>query len=103
MEEHKELGGNVDVDVAYQYLSFFLDDDEKLAQLAEGYKKGEIMSSEMKKECIAVVQEYVAAYQERRSKIDQDVVDSFMKPHKLVWGKAERRVPVKERQKKSKK
>lgn len=103
LEEHKELGGNPDVDVAYQYLSFFLEDDEKLAQLAEGYRKGEIMSSEMKKECIAVVQEYVSAYQERRSKIDQDVVDSFMKPHQLVWGKAERRVPVKERVKKSKK
>lgn len=100
LEEHRELGGNIDVDVAYQYLSFFSYDDEKLALLAEGYKKGEIMSSEMKKECITVLQEYVAAYQERRSKVDQAVVDSFMKPHKLVWGQRERKVPAKERVKK---
>lgn len=103
LEEHRELGGNVEVDVAYQYLSFFSFDDEKLAALADGYKKGEILSSEMKKECIAILQEYVGAYQERRSKVDHDVIQSFMKPHKLVWGEKERKVPAKERVKKAKK
>jgi tryptophanyl-tRNA synthetase len=34
-EEHRRLGGDPDVDVAYQYLSFFLDDDEELAQMAK--------------------------------------------------------------------
>ena len=28
LEEHRELGGNPDVDVAYQYLQFMMDDDE---------------------------------------------------------------------------
>lgn len=103
LEEHRELGGNIEVDVAYQYLSFFSYDDEKLDALAEGYKKGEIMSSEMKKECIAVLQEYVGEYQERRSKVDGEVIASFMSPHKLVWGQKERKVAAKERVKKAKK
>lgn len=34
-EEHRRLGGDTDVDVAYQYLSFFLDDDEELAKIGE--------------------------------------------------------------------
>ncbi len=34
-EEHRRLGGNPDVDVSYQYLSFFLEDDEELAQIGE--------------------------------------------------------------------
>ena len=34
MEEHRRLGGNPDVDVAYQYLGFFLEDDEEYAKLA---------------------------------------------------------------------
>lgn len=34
-EEHRRLGGNPDVDVAYQYLGFFMDDDEKWAQMGE--------------------------------------------------------------------
>ncbi|EDK45432.1 tryptophan--tRNA ligase [Lodderomyces elongisporus] len=99
-EDHRKYGGNVDVDVAYQYLSFFSYDDEKLARLADGYKKGEILSGEMKKECIGVLQEFVAAYQERRSKVDEAVVDSFMKPHKLVYGQKDRKVAPKQRQKK---
>lgn len=35
VEEHRRLGGNPDVDVSYQYLSFFLDDDEELKTLAD--------------------------------------------------------------------
>lgn len=34
-EEHRRLGGNTDVDVSYQYLSFFLEDDEELAKIGE--------------------------------------------------------------------
>ena len=34
-EIHEQFGGNPDVDVAYQYLTFFLDDDAELEQLAK--------------------------------------------------------------------
>ncbi len=34
-EEHQRLGGDPDVDVAYQYLSFFEDDDERMIRLAD--------------------------------------------------------------------
>lgn len=103
LEEHRKFGGNPDVDVAYQYLSFFSYDDEKLSKLSDGYKSGEILSSEMKSECIQVLQKYVSEYQERRSKVDTKVLESFMKPHRLVSGTKERLVPAKERVKKSNK
>lgn len=32
-EEHREKGGNPDVDVAFQYLTFFLEDDDELARV----------------------------------------------------------------------
>ena len=35
VEEHRRLGGNPDVDVAYQYLGFFLDDDEEWKKMGE--------------------------------------------------------------------
>ena len=35
VEEHRRLGGNPDVDVAYQYLGFFLDDDDEWKRLGE--------------------------------------------------------------------
>lgn len=103
LEDHRRLGGNVDTDVAYQYLSFFSHDDEKLAKLAADYKAGDILSSDMKRECIEELQTFVGAYQERRAKVDDEVLGSFMKAHQLVWGKKERLVPAKERVKKSKK
>lgn len=34
-EEHRRDGGDPDVDVAYQYLRFFLEDDEELEKLAK--------------------------------------------------------------------
>lgn len=34
-EEHRKFGGDTDVDVSYQYLSFFLEDDEELARIGE--------------------------------------------------------------------
>jgi tryptophanyl-tRNA synthetase len=34
-EEHRTKGGNPDVDVAYQYMSFFEEDDAKMDDLAK--------------------------------------------------------------------
>ena len=36
-EEHRRLGGDPDVDVSYQYLTFFLDDDKELEALRKVY------------------------------------------------------------------
>ena len=33
IEEHRKLGGDIEVDIAYQYLTFFLEDDEKLQRI----------------------------------------------------------------------
>lgn len=95
MEEHRELGGNPDVDVAFQYMSFFTDDDEKLNKWEAGYRSGEILSGEMKKECIGVLQQVVGEFQANRDKVTTEIVKSFTTPHKLVGGKKERLVAVK--------
>lgn len=34
-EEHRREGGDTEVDVAYQYLTFFLEDDEELERLGQ--------------------------------------------------------------------
>jgi tryptophanyl-tRNA synthetase len=33
LEEHKEKGANLEVDIPYHYLRFFLEDDEKLEDI----------------------------------------------------------------------
>lgn len=76
-EEHRRLGGDTEVDVPYQYLRYFLDDDKELERLRTGYKTGEVMSSEMKRVCIETVQEFLREYQERRAAVTDELVKEF--------------------------
>ncbi|KAI7643340.1 Nucleotidylyl transferase, partial [Hortaea werneckii] len=86
LEEHRQLGGNPDVDVAFTYLSYFLESDAELAELANKYRSGEMLTGEMKQRCIAELQTFVGAFQERRAKVDHGVMREYMRPRKLVWG-----------------
>lgn len=85
VELHREKGGNPDIDVAYQYITYFEEDDEKIKKLRDGYKAGEILTGEMKKECIRLMQEYVKGFQERRAKVTDEILKSYMAPRKLEW------------------
>lgn len=100
VEEHRKYGGNPDVDVAFQYLSFFKTDEAFLADVEEKYRKGELLSGEMKKLCGDVLSEFVKDFQAKRATITDEVVKLFMEPHKLTFFQEERRVPAKTRQKK---
>ncbi|EFX05801.1 tryptophanyl-tRNA synthetase [Grosmannia clavigera kw1407] len=86
LEEHREKGGNPDVDVAYIYLTYFEEDDEKLAKVYEDYKKGELLTGELKKLAIETLQKYVEEFQEQRKLVTDEVLKSYMTPRKLVWG-----------------
>lgn len=68
----------MDVDVAYKYLSFFLDDDERLEEIGREYGSGRMLTGEVKAELVAVLTEMVKKHQEKRAKITDDVVDAFM-------------------------
>lgn len=100
IELHREKGGDPDVDVAYQYMSFFEDNEEFLKETAEKYRSGELLSGEMKKYCIERLQKVVKEFQDRRANVSDEVLDKFMKPHKLVWDQKERLVAPKPKEKK---
>jgi tryptophanyl-tRNA synthetase len=85
IELHKEIGGRTDVDVPYQYLTFYLEDDEELERLRQAYEKGEIASGEMKAACIKELQAYVSGFKERRKLVTEHIRDEFMRPRQLVF------------------
>ncbi|KAH3684655.1 hypothetical protein WICPIJ_004371 [Wickerhamomyces pijperi] len=103
VEDHRKFGGNPDVDVAYQYLEFFLDDDAKLKEVYDTYKSGELLSGELKKLTADEIAKFVVKFQAKRKTVDQAELDKYMKPHKLVYGQKERLVAPKVREKKAKK
>ncbi|MCF7866484.1 tryptophan--tRNA ligase [Candidatus Woesearchaeota archaeon] len=72
VEEHRKLGGNPDVDVSYQWLLFFEDDDEKIKQIYADYKSGKILSGELKAILIETVNKILKEHQERRAKANSE-------------------------------
>ncbi|GAA6003421.1 tryptophan--tRNA ligase WRS1 [Rhodotorula paludigena] len=78
VEEHREKGGDPDVDVSFQYLTFFLDDDAEVAQIAQDYRSGKLLTGELKQKTISLLQEFVKAFQDRRAAVTDDLVKSFM-------------------------
>lgn len=83
LEEHRELGGNCNVDISYQYLRFFLEDDERLEQIRSDYTSGKLLTGEIKKILIETLQPIIHEHQERRAKITEDKLKEFFAKRKL--------------------
>ncbi|KAL2006910.1 hypothetical protein VTN00DRAFT_9578 [Thermoascus crustaceus] len=84
-ELQRQLGGNTKVDVPFQYLTFFLEDDDELERIRVAYEKGEMLTGEIKQRCIAELQKYVQGFQERRAKVTDEIRAEFMRPRPLEW------------------
>ncbi|XP_058129833.1 tryptophan--tRNA ligase, cytoplasmic [Anopheles ziemanni] len=85
LEEHREFGGNTDIDVSFQLLRFFLEDDAELERIRVAYGKGELLSGEMKKIAIDTLQPIVTEHQNRRKDVTDEVLDMFLTPRKLNY------------------
>lgn len=83
VEEHRANGADLDVDVPYQYLTFFMEDDQKLEEIRQKYSKGELLTGEVKALLIAELQKFVADFQERRKKVTNKDVEQFMSVRKI--------------------
>ncbi|ROW09984.1 hypothetical protein VPNG_06580 [Cytospora leucostoma] len=83
LEEHRELGGNPDIDVAYQYLRYFMEEDDELQKVYDSYKRGEMLTGELKALCIKYLQDYVKEFQENRAKVTDEVLEEFMRVRPL--------------------
>lgn len=80
VEKHRELGGNPDIDVACQWMQYFEDDDEKLQDMWDKYRKGELLSGEAKAMLIEKINEFLKGHQERRKKAHKLIDEFIYKP-----------------------
>ncbi|CAB3246343.1 unnamed protein product [Arctia plantaginis] len=79
VEEHRLKGGNTNVDISFKYLTFFLEDDDRLAEIKKQYESGEMLTGELKKIAIDTITHYVQDYQKRRSAVTDEVAQEFFK------------------------
>jgi tryptophanyl-tRNA synthetase len=85
LKEHREKGGDLTVDVPYQYLNVFEFDDEKVSRIGEEFSSGRMGSGEIKKELILVLREFIKRHQEARKNITDDTVNEYMKIRPLEF------------------
>ena len=67
----------------YQWLTFFLEDDAELADIAERYGSGKLQTGEVKARLIKCLQDFVKDFQNRRSKVTDEDVKKFMSVRKI--------------------
>lgn len=80
VEEHREKGGNPDVDMSFSYLKAFFLDEKEAKEVEDKYRKGEMLSGEMKKMFNEKLQEFLKEFQEKEKSIsDKDVEDCLMR------------------------
>jgi tryptophanyl-tRNA synthetase len=93
---HLELGADLMIDVPYQWLLIFMEDDHQLEEIAHRYgppKNGMVrmMTSEVKKIMLEVVMTYLRNHQQKRDAITEDVLDHYFNPHRSFdMGRVER-------------
>jgi tryptophanyl-tRNA synthetase len=88
VEEHRQLGADLSVDVPYKWLEFFQEDDARFKEIGEEYAAGRMLTGEVKAELIEILQKLVARHQRARSKVTLEVVRAFMEPRVMdqLWG-----------------
>jgi len=77
VEEQRRKGGNPDVDVSYQWLTFFEEDDKKLKQIREDYKSGRLLTGELKNILIDKLNAFLKEHQKKREKAKSQI-DKFV-------------------------
>lgn len=77
LEEHRKKGGDLDVDIPWKWLNFFMEDDQALASIGSAFASGTMSSGEIKKELIDCLSPMIAAHQSARSLVSEAIVDQF--------------------------
>eukprot|EP01024_Parvocaulis_polyphysoides_P035549 TRINITY_DN31497_c0_g2_i1.p2 TRINITY_DN31497_c0_g2~~TRINITY_DN31497_c0_g2_i1.p2 ORF type:complete len:133 (+),score=11.04 TRINITY_DN31497_c0_g2_i1:32-400(+) len=85
LEEQREHGADISVDVSVKYLNFFMEDDTRLNYIKSEYAAGRMLTGEVKQELIMVLQDLVRRHQRARSLVSDQVVQTFMQPRSMPY------------------
>ncbi|MFH1592228.1 MAG: tryptophan--tRNA ligase [Candidatus Woesearchaeota archaeon] len=78
LKEHKEKGGNPDIDISFIYLkTMFEPDDKKLNKIYQDYKSGSLLTSELKEITIEKINSFLKDHQQKRKQAIKQI-DKFI-------------------------
>ena len=84
VEEHRQFGGDISVDISYFYLKYFHESDEFVEEVGQKYSKGEMLTGELKKITIDLLTKIVGTHQANKAKLTDELFKSFMKIRPLL-------------------
>ncbi|KAF3595580.1 hypothetical protein DY000_02020609 [Brassica cretica] len=76
--EQENAGADLEVDIPFKYLSFFLDDDAELEHIKKEYGEGRMLSGAVKQRLTEVLTEVVERHRKARAAVTNEMVDAFM-------------------------
>lgn len=76
-------GAVTDTETLFQYLHFFMENDQRLESLERGFWDGEVPTETLVASLTDVIQEYVAKFQENRVQITDEYLKALMTPSLL--------------------
>ncbi len=83
IQEHREHGGNPDIDVPFQYLRYFFEpDDTRLETIERKYRSGDLLSGELKELTASKIAEFLETHQARKSILDD--VETELEQYRLT-------------------
>lgn len=90
IDEHRRLGGNPDIDVAFQWLSILFEKDDKaLKQIYDDYKSGQLLTGELKQILIDKINMFLCEHRKKKE-IARPLLEEYMYTGKLaneMWSK----------------
>ena len=79
VEEHRAKGGNPDVDVAFQYLRYFFEEnDNELERIRNEYVSGELLTGEIKAICVEKASTWMERHHDLKDQ-NQHLIKEFLK------------------------
>jgi len=78
-QKQRELGANLDVDIPYIFLKFFLEDNEQLKKIGQDYHSGNLLTGEVKQICAQVINHVIKEHKENRARVTNQTVLEYMK------------------------
>mmetsp|Transcript_20905 Transcript_20905/g.54332 ORF Transcript_20905/g.54332 Transcript_20905/m.54332 type:complete len:649 (+) Transcript_20905:266-2212(+) len=86
LAEHREKGADLDKDISYQYLRFFMADDSKLKDIGDKYSSGKMLTADVKNELVGVLQKVVQDHKDAKAKVTDDEIAYFMSTDPARFG-----------------
>ncbi len=83
VEDHRKLGGNPDIDMACQYLKNFFLDEKGSEDLFNKYKKGQLLSSDIKNILYEHISKFIMDFQKKVEKVDGKILDECILKNSL--------------------